>query len=196
MGIRVNFLRLVILLTFTGIKLNAEADESPDYTQYVHEVTSSFLKQVYKEFGFECGASGGEMPYDVEVISVKLVAYRAATIEEAREFEILLTEKFAQIINAHEKIRPFLRECPFPSNRAHVAISFRKPRKKGSFSPEDDVTFVFQAKNKIFYQKDTPGTLYGYVNLKDEPYEEARKIVQENTLKASPQKSPKSGSGI
>ena len=74
-------------------------------------MTSTFLKEMYKEYGLECGASGGRMPYDVEEISVSLVANHSATVEQARELEIKTTERFAQIINAHEKIRPFLRKC-------------------------------------------------------------------------------------
>jgi hypothetical protein len=181
-----------ILIALTAEKINAEDNESPIYTQYAAEVTSTFLKQVYKEFGFKCGGSGGSMPYDVEEISVQLSAYRSATVEEARELEVILTEKFVQVINAHEKIRPFLREYPFPSSRADVSISFEKPRKKKSSVPEDDITFVFQAKNKIFYQKYVPGSRYGYVDIKEEPYEEARKIVQKTALKKTPQEPGKS----
>jgi hypothetical protein len=177
-----------ILIAFTGEKVNAEEeDESPIYTQYVGEVTSTFLKQVYKEFGIECGGSGGSMPYDVEEISVQLSAYRSATVEEARELEVMLTEKFVQIINAHEKLRPFLREYPFPSGRARIALSFEKPRKKKSATPEEDVAFVFQARNKIFYRAENPENPYVYKPIKDEPYEEARKIVQKNLLKKPPQ---------
>jgi hypothetical protein len=65
---RVSFFTVVVLMIFMGLKVNGKEDESPVYTQYVAEVTSSFLKEMYKEYGFECGASGGRMPYDVEEI--------------------------------------------------------------------------------------------------------------------------------
>src|SRR5580700_8086975 len=118
---RVSFFVAMILTLLFEAKVSAkkanidEDDDSPIYTRYVAEVTSAFLNEVYKRYGFECGASGGGMPYDVEKISVKLVAYQSATVEQARELEVNLTERFAQIINAHEKIRPFLREYPFPA---------------------------------------------------------------------------------
>jgi hypothetical protein len=180
----------LILVLFTGEKMNAEEDESPIYTQYVAEVTSTFLKQVYKEFGIECGASGGSMPYDVESIYVQLSAYRSATVEEARELEVILTEKFVQVINAHEKLRPFLREYPFPPGRARIALSFEKSKKKNHFT-DDDITFVCHAKNRLYYLAKNPDNPYVRKDIKDEPYEEARKIVQENALKKPPQKSGK-----
>jgi hypothetical protein len=141
---------------------------------------------MYKEYGFECGASGGRMPYDVEEISVSLVIDQSATIEQAREWEIKTTERFAQIINAHEKIRPFLREYPFPSNRASVSIEFITPKKQKrvfTLSTKSDVTYVLQAKNRIYYQAKNPDNPYVFKDLKNEPYEEALKIVQSNAAK-------------
>jgi len=80
---RVSFFAAIVLMLCMGLKVNGKEDESPVYTRYVAEVTSAFLKEMYKEYGFECGASGGRMPYDVEEISVKLVAYQSATVEQA-----------------------------------------------------------------------------------------------------------------
>ena len=46
-----------VVMILTGSKIHAQEFESAIYTQYVGEVTSSFLKEIYKEYGFECGAS-------------------------------------------------------------------------------------------------------------------------------------------
>jgi hypothetical protein len=182
----VNLFFAFILIAFTGEKVRTEGYESPIYTQYVAEVTSTFLKQVYKEFGIECGASGGSMPYDVEEIYVQLSAYRSATVEEARELEVILTEKFVQVINAHEKLRPFLREYPFPASRAVIALSFEKSKKKNRCT-DNDVSFVCHAKNRLYYLAKNPDNPHVDKDIKDEPYEEARKIVQKNLLKKPPQ---------
>jgi hypothetical protein len=143
---------------------------------------------MYKEHGLECGASGGRMPYDVEEISVSLAANHTATVEQARELVIKTTERFAQIINAHEKIRPFLREYPFPSNRVDVSISFRDPKRKKPSGLYMEVTYVLQARNRIYYQTDDPQNPYVGKDIKDEPYEEALKIVQSKDAKKNDQK--------
>jgi len=186
---RVSFFTVVVLMIFMGLKVNGKEDESPVYTQYVAEVTSSFLKEMYKEYGFECGASWGRMPYDVEEISVSLVACQSATIEQAREIEIKTTERLVQIINAHEKIKPYLRERPFPSGRARVSIAFEKQRQKGMHSVDNNVVYVLQAKNRIYYQAENPDNPYVYKDIKDESYEEALKIVQSNAAKNASQQS-------
>jgi len=172
----------MILTLLLGLKVSAkENNGSPIYTRYVAEVTSAFVKEMHKKYGLECGASGGSMPYDVEGIVVQLVAYRSATIEQARELEVKATERFAQIINAHEKLRPFLREYPFPAARADVTISFRKKGKQ-SFA-DNEVKFVCQAKNKLHYLAYDPARPHVGKLIKDEPYEEALKIVQNNAPK-------------
>lgn len=147
-------LALIISTIFIKQKVNATEYESPVYTQYVAEISSSFSNQMKKEFGIECIGSGGSMPYDVEEISIKFVAYQRTTIEEARALEVKVTERLVQMINAHEKIRPFLKEPPFPYYRTKVGISFYKrnniPYLDGS------VAYVSHVNSKIYYRAENP----------------------------------------
>jgi len=50
------------------------------------------------------------------------------------------------------------------------------------------VSHVFQARNKIFYQAENPDNPYVPKPIKDEPYEEALRIVQDNMAKNDLQK--------
>jgi hypothetical protein len=188
----VGFFAFVVLMMSVGLRVNADECEDdympPAYVQYVTELTKSFASEMYKEYGFECVGSGGSMPYDVEEISVKLVTCQIATVDQARELEIKATERFVQMINMHEKIRPFLREHPFPSSRVRVSISFERPKNAFSLSTKNDVSHVFQARNRIFYQAKNPDNPYLGKDIKDEPYEEALKIVQANIAKSGLQK--------
>jgi hypothetical protein len=159
--------------------IHAEEYESPDYTHYANEIIHSFSKQIKKEFGFNCEASGGSMPYDVEEISIRFSTDRQVTVGEARELEVKITEKFVECINAHEKIRPFLREYPFPANRTDVMIRFYKTKKFNLSN--NNVELVFHVKNKIFYQATNRNNPNLYDTLKEEPYEEALRIVQSKT---------------
>ena len=115
------------------------------------------------------------MPYEVSEIEVLFIAQRSATVEEARELEIKTTERFIEVINAHEKIRPFLEEYPFGSNRAKVFISFRK---EDNHYTDEGVSIVHQAKGKVCYCANVPDSPL-YKSLGEEPYEEALRKVQE-----------------
>jgi hypothetical protein len=178
----------VIFLSITMIlaKLHAKEKDSPNYVRYVDQIISSFSKEMHKNYSLECIGDGGRMPYDVEEISLRFVAYRRATVEEARELEVKTTERLVQIINAHEKIRPSLREYPFPASRARVSVSFRESKKSKAREADNDVALVFQANGRIFYQAYTPENPHVAKDIKDETYEEALKIVQKDLAKNSP----------
>jgi hypothetical protein len=75
----------------------------------------------------------------------------------------------------------------FPASRADVSISFRK-RGKHTLAA-NEVKFVCHAKNRVFYQAENPENPYVYKDIKDEPYEEALKIVQSNAAKNKIQRS-------
>jgi hypothetical protein len=180
----VRFYIISILMVIIGFTLDAKEDESEDspvYTQYVAEITRAFSKQIKKEFGLECEGNGGCMPYDIEEISIKFAANQRATIEQARELEVKITERFVQMINAHEKIKPFLRETPFPSSRVKVGISFYQ--RNNTPYIDGSVAYVSQVNSRIYYRAENPDNRYVYKQIKNESYEEALKIVQSNSAK-------------
>jgi len=191
-----------IILSFCSFSfLNAE-EENRVYLRYTKEIINSFVGEMRSEYGLECYGSGGSMPDDVEKIDVLFIARRTATIEEARKIEVCCVKRLLEKINSHEKIRPFLREWPFNSNRVGVSISFRNEHDE--YKHNGSVCSVFLAKNKIHYaaaemQKEQrgggadfrdPNNIIHYpirevmverlVPLMNEPYEEALKIVSKN----------------
>lgn len=174
------------IFIFIGIILGfpmyaQESSKSINYVVFVNQVTNAFIEEVRKEFGLQCIAEGGSMPYDVFDISLCFMAYRKATIDEARELEVVLIEKFLKIINAHEKIRPYLREYPFPAKRVRLSISFHK--KNNLPETENSIDYVHQCKNKLFYTFHDSKMDYSSIDLWEEPYEDAYQLIQNNRSK-------------
>ena len=174
------FLLISILLGFKVT--DKKSYRSKSYVELSDEVMYAFIKEVAVEFGFRCESIGGSMPYDVESMHIGFIAYRKATIDEARELEVALIEKLLGIVNSHEKIRPYLREYPFTSDRANVSISFYD---KDNEYETESISYVSQAKNKIFYSVNDPKT-DSLVDFADESYEDAHEIVQNNLPNTSP----------
>lgn len=174
MGIFVKIGLLLSCMLYEGTMI-AKQIEPPEYLRYVKEVSTTFDAEMKKEFGLVCIGSGGSMPHDVEEIDLHFLAYKHVSIEEARVLEVSAIEKLVRIINDHEKLRPFLRESPFPHTRAKVMIAFED--KDGNRFKDNSVTLVYQAKGKIFYRTyDAKNNKI--VPLYEEPYEEALKKVQ------------------
>ncbi len=155
--------------------------ERRDYTEEeyalmsrsVQEIVSVFKKEMEEQFGLACTGRGGSMPYDIQEIGVDFIIHQQVTIEEARELEIRATERFVELINSHKVIKPYLRDHPWDHNRARVMIAFRTENGKNY---PDGVRLILQAKNQLFYfgPKKSPNDID---HIKEEPYAEAKSIV-------------------
>jgi hypothetical protein len=139
----------------------------------VSEVVNTLEKEMKERFGFWCTGQGGSMPYDIQKIGVDFLCHQQVTVEEARELKIRATERFVEIINAHEAIRPYLRDYPWDYTRAEVVIAFRDEH--GEDYPEG-VRLILEGKGKLCYYgpERFPNDI---AHMKEEPYEEAKKIV-------------------
>jgi hypothetical protein len=171
---------LSICLLFSQLSIAEQKDYSKEERKVINrsvaEVIYALKKEMKEQFGLICIGTGGGMPYDIEEIGVDFVLHQQTSIEEARELEIRATERFVEIINAHEAIRPYLRDYPWDHNRADVMIAFDQV--DGKDFPEG-VRLVLQARNQLIYYgpKRFPNDI---AHLKEESYDEAKKIVENN----------------
>jgi hypothetical protein len=194
---RVKLIVVWCCIVISGIQVMANEKKEENYLRYVNEITRDFVTEMEKETGLGCIGSGGSMPHDVEEIEVIFVGYRRATLEEARALTVLAIQKLLKKINAHEKIRPFLREYPFTESRVGIEISFQNDQAR--YYLDGSVAFAFNSRNRIVYNKAEKrlikygptydaetGGIYSpayekeeerLVKLTEESYEEATKIV-------------------
>jgi hypothetical protein len=186
----VNLFYFIIFMSC--FQMNAEEDSK--YIKYVHEIVNKFAKEMKQRFGLACIGSGGSMPTDVEIITVCFQIRRHVSIEEARRLEVEATEALVKMVNAHEKIRPYLRHFPFPVEDTEIPISFINER--GESYTDNSVASIFQIRNRLFYRKQRKEVRYPE-DLYEESYEEAYNKVypsqietdSESTNSQSPQNS-------
>jgi len=165
---------LVFIIWVMCVDLYAKAPELPKYELYVDEVTAEFIQEIQKEYPLVCIGNGGSMPYDVETIKIMFLSHEKASIDKAREIEVKAIEKLINIVNAHKKIRPFLREYPFTNSRAEISISFTNKK----LQPYADglIARISQVHGQLLYRSYDP-TIGRNVVLLKEPYEEAKQKV-------------------
>lgn len=166
----VKFFLIIPLLM--GFSVNAQADSG--YEKHVDAIVKAFAKEMKQELDLECEGDGGRMPKDVEEIRVYFAVHRRVTIEEARQIQVYASEKLLRAINAHEKIRPFLREYPFTPMRAGVHIRYSNEY-IGSFA-DGTLCYVSTIKGNIYYSAMDPIT-EKHIDVFSEPYEEAVKLA-------------------
>src|SRR5689334_7403436 len=100
---------LITSCCFWGFYLNPailRSDySSPEYVREANRIAHAFIKEAEKEFGVHCQGMGGQMPHDIVEIDIGFVIYKKASIEEARDLEVKLIEKFLKMINESEDIK-------------------------------------------------------------------------------------------
>ena len=149
-----------------------EQKEEPNFYPYVDEITAALIHEARTEYKLYCCGGGGRMCDDVKEICISLQSPRVTRLEEARILYVLLTEKFIDKINAHKRIRPFLRNYPADHYVADVELKF--PSSKNP-KPDEEVHFVYQAHGTIYYSTHLSNRERAKVK---EPYEKALEIVR------------------
>jgi hypothetical protein len=175
-------IRNISILFFLVLTLfvNAEEDTIPEYERYVDELVKTFALEMKNDLNLYCVGDGGRMPRDVEEIAIDFSINRRATLDEARKMEVYATEKLLQKINAHEKIRPFLREYPFTPARVGIRITFDD--EFNAHYSDGTIAYMNLARGKIFYSYQDPiaGKL---IDIHKESYEDALKLIGSTPLK-------------
>ncbi len=155
--------------------------KDPPDVKYVHEVTNTFLKIAKKEFGLSCCGSGSGMPFDVETITVYLSIKKKGTVEEGRDLFVNLKERFVEVVNQHEKLRPYLREYPFPPWRTQILLRFCD--ESGRIYEDGSVARILFSNKKYVCYRTIKSKNAQPEDLFVEPYEEALKIVRSKDKK-------------
>jgi len=164
-----------IFLNFSYIaQAETKANSEQEYIPYAYEVMDKFKREVREQLGLVCIGDGERMSRDVDQIQIILQGPYEVTVKEARELHVKCTEKLALLMNTDEKIRPFLRKYPADHENASVSISFKEKVNRAPLI--SDVCSVFEARNKIFYNRRERESGH-LTSIKEEPYEEAVKIV-------------------
>jgi hypothetical protein len=142
--------------------------------KYVDQVIYEFIQIAKKEFGVTPCGTGAGMPFDVERISVDFNVRKKGTVEDARALIVHMTERFTEVINQHEKLRPYLREYPCTPERAEITLNFS--RNRGALQNDGSICRITVGnENQIYYrtQKEDGNTEVCLI----EPYKDAVKIV-------------------
>jgi hypothetical protein len=167
-----------IIISIVGGQMCAsEIDAEVPYIRYAKEIMSPFIQKCEKEYKLGCIGTGGRFAKNVAEISIKFIAYRKGTIEEARVPQVIMTETLLAQVNSHENIRPFLNSYPFDVKDIEISISFRK--NDDSRYSDGSVVYVSHIKNRLFYRSEDPKTKE-LIPIFDESYQEALNIINKS----------------
>lgn len=171
-------MNLKILLVIAFCFFSCHRD--PYYIQQADRITGAFSEEAYRSDRLLPFGSGGAFMDDVKKINLTYIAYRKATVSEARELIVRHTERLLEKINADLKIRPYLHDYPFTALNLKFSIIFED--KKGEIQ-SPFLGHVMLINGDIVYSineiKVTPwnSVLNTFKTVYEEPYSEAVRIV-------------------
>ena len=166
----------VILSLFVIINFFNKLKEST-YCKYVDNVTHSFIKSVKKDYDLSATRKGGSFMENIKEVYLSFDTYnKKYNIDQARVLMIDCVEDYLHRINKDEKVRPFLDHYPFTEKRVELSIYFYESKLKKVSN--DYIAGVHLVNNTLFYSvyDEEKGM---YINVYEEPYQEAVHIVQE-----------------
>lgn len=170
---------------------NLHAHETTPLEEGFDQVLTAFTKKMSDEYDLNRWSIGGKINNHLDEIGAKFTLSKRATMEEARELEVTATESLLNIINSNEKLRPYLEEYPFTSDRIRMRISFVN-EKSYSFLDETMESVALEGNEITYLQthkpEETESTRFipPPSILAKESYSEALKLVQNNPRKIKP----------
>jgi hypothetical protein len=150
------------------------------YEAEIDQLQYKFAEDMYKKWGFKCADIGGKMVDGIEQVAFNFVLFKRAALEEARIWEIKLTEELLRRINSNPKLRPYLKNYPFQAKNTQIKIEFWDKEKE--YYRDGSIARLYQKDNRIYYLKCAPDLVTPEYTMfetpepyMDEPYEEALK---------------------
>ncbi len=159
----------LILLSSFGIR-------EANYCKTARQIVSKYVKEFAIPRRLMLSGRGGAMMDDIQEIFLDFLSFDKLNVEEARVLYVEMMEEFLCRINAHEKIRPYLHNYPFEESNVKLRIGFDDSERK--ILADGHVAQMSIAKNHILYFAAFDPDKDDFYSLHREPYEEARKIVE------------------
>lgn len=163
------YVSIVVLLLLTACM-----GHRSEHSKALQSVTRQYQKSLHHIYCVQLTNYGGSLMYDVKEVSLGYNVFIDHDIATGRKAAVDCIDLFIDMINADEKIQPYLHERPFPPRCFTLSLSPRNP--DGSRYTGEGVSYISCYNGKISYNKCDPIT-GRFVLLHKETYEEAKRII-------------------
>ena len=180
-----------MMLCILSVGLYSCTEPLSKVDKQMNHVTWEFSKRIWEEENLSLYYFGGGAPEGcMDHLSLGYKARKDIpyTIEEARELYVKCVEKLLRYINEeYTAIHPCL--CKYPADIENLQFGIIFTNANGQILKDGSPAYVFNCKHRICYRKQQKG-VDGYLDLHEETYEEALRIVQEKAAAQAIDQSP------
>ena len=153
----------------------SKTEEQKAFRNFIQD----FINEMDLKYGLICTGDGSSGHDKITSISLMLDIHRRASLEEAREIHIEAKERLIEMIHQNPKIQSYLSMDPFPKINIKLSIIYG-PDERFCYC-DGTIAGTIEGQGTICYLGSevlNPRLL----DLYEEPYEEALKIVRTNPL--------------
>ena len=170
---RINFILLMLLIFLSACK----SKQQPEYITLADKITGQVCEEITLPKDLHLTGYGGALIYDVKELALHFDACECLNLEEARKLYIEMTETYLDYINEDEAIKPYLHNYPFTIQNLDLTIAFLD--RSGAHQGNGCIAFIFfnPKTSEIFFRTYNPDN-DKLTPFHEEPYEEAKRIVQ------------------
>lgn len=159
------------------------------YEEEMDRLFVDLTNEVFNRYGLKRWSIGGKLTNGIREIGATFKIYQPMTQDQARQLLIELTDQLLSKLNSNEKIKPFLKQFPFPVDFLKIKI-FSEQREGTSF-PDVFIENVILEDNRIYFlqktllpkEEDKFFRDSEHISLPSESYSDAREIVNSQPQK-------------
>jgi hypothetical protein len=149
-----------------------------NYDQIANKITMNFANKMKQKKNLLFCGSGGAMMGNIQEMHVSFNYYTLIDIPFARKLLIECAKEYLQDINDNIEVQPYLHDHPFTAKNLEISIFTYNTDGRGVLYPNLRNACLYQG---IIYYFGDDGEKF--VTIKEEPYDEAVKIVEKEANK-------------
>lgn len=173
------FYSLFIFLLFFWGCATAPSYTPSEKEKLSNEVTKIAIKKICSEsMLLPCGRGGGALD-QIRMLAISFNYYQDVDIAEGRKLLIQALDTFLSVINADERIRPYLANYPFEPENIEIRIFIFN--KDGTSIGSDKLCVVGAINGILDYHIHTPDGLW-LDKVHEETYREAVEKIKEREV--------------
>ena len=175
------FLYIVVIIFTSSCNQNIFNGLSTD-EKLANKILRKAAFQIQEKTGMFPSGDGARMMDEIKMLALSFRYYQEVSIEQGRELLVTSVEEFLSIINADDKIRPYLNNYPFEPQNIEIAIIFYNPN--GSDIKLGELSVLSIIEGTLEYDVNDPKTTF-LKTIYKESYEEALQKINDNSNKAA-----------
>ncbi|CRX37705.1 hypothetical protein [Estrella lausannensis] len=180
---------ITLFLGFFGL-----FSSEPIYEKISNKIQKDYQTEILCPRGLTITAVGGSSQKGIKMIHLGVATNGPGSIDQARTLMVFLFQELLNRYNTNPSIRPYLLNYPFTEKNIEFSIRFVDSkgiccRKDVTKKDEDQIAYVTCFNGRIKYMVDDYGGLNPYRGILFEDYQDALRIVQNQSPNLAPQPS-------